>query len=285
MLAEINKAPVWKLPADKILIPAPKFLLTGSDLIEWDVEGVIQRGSNGFIGSLPKVGKSWVAVDLALALALAQPWLRFQIERPVKTALITREDNPALTKWRMKHLLAGRCSTMADLGDRLYVNSREQSSEFLLDKEELLGPMIAELKAVKPQFVILDVFNILHEADENDNTDMRQVMMALSRIQREVGCALGVVHHFNKNSEGTLTQKFRGAGAIAGWAEWLIGIESVANDKRVKKMEFQIKAGDLLDDVFYEIHGDELAASSRIQRVDYIPEQHGRRRRAEEMLA
>lgn len=212
LLAVMLKAPLWKPSTDKLLIPTPQFLITASETIEWDVAGVIQRGSNGFIGSLPKVGKSWVAVDLALALALAQPWLGFQIASPVKTALITREDNPALTKWRMKHLLAGRCSTMANVGDRLYVNSREQSAEFLLDKEELLGPMIAELKAVKPQFVILDVFNILHAADENDNTEMRVVMSALSRIQREVGCSLGVVHHFNKNSEGTLTQKFRGGG-------------------------------------------------------------------------
>jgi putative DNA primase/helicase len=285
LLTLMQKTPVWKPSTDKLLIPAPQFLITGSDVIDWDVESLIQRGSNGFIGSLPKVGKSWIAVDLALALALAQPWLGFNVPRQVKTALVTREDNPKLTKWRMKHLLEGRCATMNDLGDWLYVNSREQSAEFLLDKEELLGPMIAELKTVRPQFVILDVFNILHAADENDNTEMRVVMAALSRIQREVGCSLGVVHHFNKNSEGTLTQKFRGAGAIAGWAEWLIGLESVANEKHMRKMEFQIKAGDQLDPFFYEVHTDELAASTRIQRVDYVPEQPGRRRRAEEILA
>ena len=114
---------------------------------------------------------------------------------------------------------------------------------------------------------------------------MRVVMSALSRIQREVGCSLGVVHHFNKNSEGTLTQKFRGAGAIAGWAEWLIGIELVSSEKHLRKMEFSIKAGDQLDSLFYEVRSDELAASTRIQRADYIPEQPGRRRRAEEILA
>lgn len=109
-------------------------------------------------------------------------------------------------------------------------------------------------------------------------------MQALSRIQIEVGCSLGVVHHFNKNSEGTLTQKFRGAGAIAGWAEWLIGIELVANEKHIRKMDFQIKAGDQLDSFSYEVRTDDLAASTRIHRVDYIPEQPGRRRRAEEIL-
>jgi hypothetical protein len=285
LLVLMQKAPRWRPSGDRLLVSAPQFLITGSDHIEWDVDGVIQRGSNGFIGSLPKVGKSWVAVDLALALALAQPWLGFQVPHPVRTALITREDNPKLTKWRMKHLLAGRSSTMDDLGDGLYVNSREQSSEFLLDSEELLGPMIAELKAVVPAFVILDVFNVLHAADENDNTEMRMVMAALSRIQREVGCSLGVVHHFTKNSEGTLTQKFRGAGAISGWAEWLIGIESTANEKNRRKIDFQIKASDQLDPLLFEIHTDDLAASTRIQRIDGIPEQQGRRRRVEEILA
>lgn len=50
-------------------------------------------------------------------------------------------------------------------------------------------------------------------------------------------------------------------------------------------MEFSIKAGDQLDSLFYEVRSDELAASTRIQRADYIPEQPGRRRRAEEILA
>ena len=219
LLAEIKKAPVWRPAQSTILVPAPQFLESFTTEIDWMVHGVIQCGSNGFICALPKVGKSWAAVDLALSLALGLPWIGFDIPRPVKTALITREDNPVLTKWRMNRLLAGKQRLMPELNGRLYVNSREQSPEFRLDRPELLAGMIAELKRVEPEFVILDVFNVLHAADENDNTEMRAILDEVNRLRSEVGCSIGMVHHFNKNSEGTLTQRIRGAGAIAGWAE------------------------------------------------------------------
>ncbi len=80
---------------------------------------------------------------------------------------------------------------MAELEGRLCVNSREQSPEFRVDKADFLGPMIAELKAIQPEFVILDVLNVLHSADENDNTEMRAVVEELSgcaKINRQLIC-------------------------------------------------------------------------------------------------
>jgi len=46
-------------------------------------------------------------VDLALSLAMGVDWLGFKVPQPVRVALITREDNPSLTAWRMKHLYLG----------------------------------------------------------------------------------------------------------------------------------------------------------------------------------
>jgi AAA domain/CHC2 zinc finger len=284
LIAEIKKAPQWKPEKGNLLIEAPHFLSALSPEIDWLVEGVIQRGANGFLCSLPKVGKSWLAVDLALAVALGQPWVGFNISRPAKVALITREDNPALTRWRMDRLLSGRDRIRAELADRLYVNSREQSPEFRLDKPEVFAPMIAELKAVKPEFAILDVFNILHAAEENDNTQMRSVLEEMNRLQREVGCAIGAVHHFNKYSEGSLTQRLRGSSAIAGWAEWLIGVETMPGDGHVRQMHFELKAGESPNPVHYRVTGEETDLWKRIERTDWTPEKPAKRTRAEDFV-
>jgi hypothetical protein len=281
LLHEIRKAPCWKPEKADLLIDAPEFLSTVSPEIDWLVEGVIQRKANGFICAAPKVGKSWLAADLVLSLALGLPWVGFDVGGPVKVALITREDNPALTRWRMDRLLAGKGRTRADLQDRLYVNSREQSPVFRLDEPDFLTPMIMELRAVKPEFVVLDVFNILHGADENDNTEMRGVLEELNRLHREIGCAVGVVHHFNKNSEGSLTQRLRGAGAIAGWAEWLIGVE--AQDEHVRKMQFEIKAAQPPDPLHFRISGEDYDNWKRIERTDWVPAR--KRNGVEDLLA
>jgi putative DNA primase/helicase len=280
LLDEIRHTPRWNPPREGLLVPAPHFVMSASPEIDWLVEGVIQRGANGFICSQPKTGKSWLAADLVLALALGEPWVGFSVPRAIKAALITREDNPALTKWRMRHLLAGRGRTPADLEGRLYVNSREQSPEFRLDSAELMAPMIAELKHVEPEFVILDVFNILHSADENDNTEMRGVLEQVNRLQREVGCAIGVVHHFNKNAEGSLTQRIRGSSAIAGWAEWLIGVEVEPSGSGTRRMQFELKAANSPDELCWAICGSDSDAIT-VERSDWVPKKAGRRRASE----
>ncbi len=281
LLAEVEKTPHWKPSGPELIIPAPRFLSTSSPDIEWTVDRIIQRGANGFFCSFPKVGKSWVVADLAIALALGLTWIGFDIPRPVRTALITREDNPALTKWRMDRLLRGRGRDRYELEGRLFVNSREQSMSFKLDKPESFGPLIASLKQTKPEFAILDVFNIMHGAEENDNTAMAVVMEQLSFIQRECGCDVGVVHHFNKNTDGTLTQRLRGAGAIAGWAEWVVGIEKIPSEPHTRRMEFELKAGDQIAPIFYEINSNDSDTASMIARVEARQEKSKPASRAE----
>jgi hypothetical protein len=289
LLAEIKRAPLWNPGEPQLLIPAPKFDATVSEEIEWLVRGVIQCGANGFICSNPKTGKSWLGVDLALSLALGVPWVDFLVSRRTKVALVTREDNPALTKWRLRHVLRGKGKEMADLGDWLWVNSREQSPEFRLDRPDQLTEMVGELKRVKPEFLILDVFNVLHVADENDNTEMRGVLEQLNVIQREVGCSICVLHHFNKQAEGSLTLRLRGSSAIAGWAEFLIGIAKTGGDRDPRRMDFELKAALPPEPVCFKINSDDLGAGVRIERTDPpqsfgTGDSKGARRRPDDLL-
>ncbi len=142
--------------------------------------------------------------------------------------------------------------------------------------------MIGELKAVKPEFVILDVFNVLHSADENDNTEMRVVLDHVNRLQREVGCAVAVIHHFNKTGVGSLTKRLRGAGAIAGWAERLIGVE--AADEHVRKMQFELKAAQPPEPFHYRVSGEDFDNWKRIERTDWVPDNTAKRSRAADFL-
>ena len=108
LIAEVKKTPRWVPEQSEQIMyaPAPKFVVTIPESIDWMVDGVIERGANGVIAANPKVGKSWFAIDLAVSLALGVDCLGFKIPRPVKVALVSREDTPGLTGWRLKHLLA-----------------------------------------------------------------------------------------------------------------------------------------------------------------------------------
>jgi len=263
LIAEIVRASIWRPgpEADRLLIPASEFISDVTVEVDWLVEGVIERGANGFICGEPKASKSWVAVDLALAISAGRPWLEFAVPAAARVALISREDNPALTAWRVRHLAAP--SADIERGN-LYVNTRRQSPEFKLDNPELWQAIVDSLIGRRIEFAIFDVFNVMHLADENDNTEMRAVLQKLTELQAAVGCGIGVVHHLNKG-DGSLTKRLRGASAIAGWAEWLIAVRMADEDTKVRHMQFELKAAESPDDLHYHIDTEE--EGSRIRRV------------------
>lgn len=256
-------------PQEKLFLPAPKFVAQAPHNINWLVEGVIERGANGFLAAPPKAGKSWATIDLAISLALGCDWLGFRVPEAVKVALVSREDNPSLTAWRIRKLFAGKsCQTPAGLIElNLHVNSRQQSAELMLDNREQMAHLMAELRALRPSFVIFDVFNVLHAADENDNQEMRTVLRQLSLIQAKIGCGIGVVHHYNKSDQGSMTQRLRGSSAIAGWAEWLIGVSMADEETRTRRMDFELKAAESPEPVHFRI--DSSPEVSRLERVPY----------------
>jgi RecA-family ATPase len=268
---EIARATDWKpeIVENRLLMSAPEFVAQAPQQIDWLIDGVIERGANGFFVAVPKGGKSWAAIDMVLSLALGVPWMEMRVSRPVRCALISREDNPQTPSWRLSHLFAGK-KTMNPglLESNLYVNSRAQSPELMLDNPEQLAALVKALKAMRIEFAVFDVFNVLHASDENDNTEMRAVLRQLSAIQGEVGCNIGVVHHFNKADTGSLTQRMRGASAIAGWAEWLIGITMADDTTKVRRMEFELKASQPPEAIYYKIDSNLETGICRLARTE-----------------
>lgn len=254
--------------SQNLFLSAPEFIADAPEKICWLVEGLIERGANGFFSAVPKGGKSWAAIDLAISLALGCDWLGFRVPQAVKVALVSREDNPSLTAWRMQKLFAGKSCPVPELIElNLHVNSRRQSAELMLDQPQQMAHLMAQLRALSPRFVIFDVFNVLHAADENDNQEMRTVLRQLSRIQAEIGCAIAVVHHYNKSDHGSMTQRLRGSSAIAGWAEWLIGISMADEESKTRRMEFELKAAEPPDPIHYRI--ESTPGMSRLERVSF----------------
>jgi hypothetical protein len=127
----------------------------------------------------------------------------------------------------------------------------------MLDNEEELNELMVAIKERRLEFVLLDVFNVLHAADENDNTEMRKVLNQCKRIQDESGASIGILHHFNKETQGSITQRLRGASAISGFAEWMIGITMADEEMRIRRMEFELKAASPPEAIHFHIKATE----------------------------
>ena len=210
----------------------------------------------------PKAAKSLAMIDLSLAIATGTSWLGFHVPRRMRCALISREDFPGMTQQRIASLFRGTVR-QTDLDGWMWVNTRWQTPTFLLEDDTQVKRLIEELRTECVEFACFDVFRRLHMADENDNLEMARILDHLTRIQAEVGCAIALVHHTNKDVGGSIFRRIRGATAIHGWTEWAIGV-SVANaeDKQrdwVRKVEFETKAACPSDPVYFRIEGPDEA--------------------------
>lgn len=256
----------------RVFVSATDFMTDEQEEIEWLIPGVVQRGANGFFAGTPKASKSFVCVDMCVALATATPWLEFDVPVPVKVGLVSREDNPALTRWRMRRLLSGRLASGTvvhpQLLDNLWINSRQQTQAMFLDDEENVVDLIAAIRSRELEIVFLDVFNVLHGAEENDNTAMRKILNQCRRIQDESGAAIGIVHHLNKDMMGNITQRLRGASAIAGYAEWIIGVTLKDEVNRVREASFEMKVSAPPEPFEFKINEDKENLFVRVERLN-----------------
>jgi hypothetical protein len=275
LLDLIRKAPLWRRPdsSSDLLVSAPVFIRHVPTVIDWKLDGIIEKNTSGFVIALPKSGKSFATACLAVALAAGGEWLDYKVSEPTRVALISREDAPGLTARRIRRAMIGMGFDPNDaLWDtNLLVNTRDQSKSLMLDDDEQLTAIITEMQRKKIEFCILDVLNILHDADENDNTEMRKILGRVTQIRDEVGCQICVVHHSVKDWDDTktLSQLARGSSAIAGFAEYIIGIRMVDEDKQVRQMRFETKSDSPQPSIYWKIQDKE--AGVLLGRVDYEP--------------
>jgi RecA-family ATPase len=260
--------------------------------IEWRIDQVIEKDTSGFIIALPKSGKSFATVAMAVALACGGNWLDCRVSEPTRVALVSREDAPGLTARRLKRVMVGMGKAPDDpiWETNLLVNSREQTKSLMLDDDQQLAALIIAMQEKRIEFCILDVLNVLHDADENDNSEMRRVLTRVSQIRKEVGCQICIVHHSVKDWDDTktLSQLARGSSAIAGFAEFIIGIRMVDEVKQMRQMRFETKSSEPLQPFYWTISDLTMGGVELKQDPDYelaTPRKAPARQKAENLFA
>jgi hypothetical protein len=256
----IKRAPKWKPPEKpaslRVFASAVQFWASADENIEWWVDGVIQKDANGMIVAEPGAGKSYLTADLAVCLATGIPWLGRAIPQALRVGICAREDAPALTRWRTKHLALGKDlkDTLQLCDQNLWINSRQQTPQLLLNDERQVQELISAIRERELQIVFLDVFSSIHTINENKAEEVGPLVETCRRIQREVGCAIGIVHHMNKLKEGSITQRTRGSSALNGWAEWIVSVEVVDKAQKIRRASFEkVKAGEEGEPIEFQI--------------------------------
>jgi hypothetical protein len=160
---------------------------------------------------------------------------------------------------------------------------RDDDERVLFQKRRYhLDTLIEQLGRFGAEFIVLDVFRSLHDGEENDNTEVAEVLSKVNRLQNELNCAVALVHHITKaEGGGDIFRGLRGASAIHGWMEWGIGISVTNPDeedraKRIRRAEFESKES-TAQAIYYKIAGSDDSAAVRLEQLEK-PEEASKRR-------
>lgn len=191
-------------------------LMRHPETFGWLVDDVIPEIGVGFIAGKFGVGKSWISMDLVLAVATGQRWLKHFTVKQGPVLVIDEENALPLLVSRFSKMLRGRGIVDRDLPIDYALRSR---MNFSPDRLGNTAPEFDELRRWvaehKPALIVVDSLTRVHHADENSSSEMSQVLANMAQVASEGQCVVTVLHHAPHGAD-----RMRGSIDIYGAADW-----------------------------------------------------------------
>jgi hypothetical protein len=185
----------------------------------WLVSSLWARAGVGILGGAPKCCKSWLALEMALAVASGEPCLGlFDIGDAGGVLLYMAEDAAPVVKARLEGICRHRGLELSALPVHLIL-----APALRLDRDHDQRRLRDAVARYAPRLLVLDPFVRLHRIDENDAGQVSALLGYLRELQRAHDVAVLVVHHARKNGPvGHSGQSLRGSGDFFAWADSLL---------------------------------------------------------------
>jgi RecA-family ATPase len=201
----------------KTLPVQPAWALSAqADEQRWLVSGLWSQEAVGIVGGEPKCCKSFLALDLAVAVASGRPCLRrFEVPHPGRVLMYAAEDALHVVRARLEGICAAAQCRLDDL-DVQVITAPTLRLDLQADRERL-ERTVANLT---PRLLILDPFVRLHRIDENASGEVAPLLAYLRELQRRHHLAVLVVHHAKKSAgRARAGQALRGSSEFHAWGD------------------------------------------------------------------
>ena len=176
----------------------------------WIEPGLLPAQGILFVGGEPKVGKSLLVANLALALAAGQDRAGFTIPA-ARRVLVCQFELP--TAQFVSRLASMRRTVGSAADQHLFVDTR--ASGHLLSAPQGFSHFLHAARAAAAEVIVLDPLYSAHDQDENDTRSMAALCQSLLRLREASKAALIVVHHVRKSiTRDEVGSAFRGSSAL-----------------------------------------------------------------------
>jgi RecA-family ATPase len=221
--------PLLTLPAAELVQKATP--------VEWLVDSLLLHSGAAILGGAPKAGKSFLALDLCVAVASGTTGAGyFRVEAPRPVILLCAEDPTAVLAQRLDALARSRSKTLHELPIEVIV-------EPVVRLPEALPRLAATLLRSRPALLLLDPLIRLHRADENSATEMAIVLDGLRDLARASHTAILLVHHARKApSNGSPGTGLRGSSDLAAFGDSNLYLRRLADSTLELRIEHRAAA-------------------------------------------
>lgn len=183
-------------------------ILASPEELEWCIQDLLPAGRIGIISGDGGVGKTWLIIDLALAVAQGKPWLGLFQTTQGPVLIVDEESGSALFAQRLRLL-----GVSAGAEIPLSVDSFSSPQLETAQGQAWLRRAIRQRSA---KLAIIDSLVRVHGLEENDANQMRRLTGALADIARSEQCSIVATHHSRKKTmhSNDPSQTLRGSGEL-----------------------------------------------------------------------
>jgi hypothetical protein len=200
-------------PKQRWIVPLESFLgdeePSDDDAEDWIIRDIVPRGEPALFAGPPKCGKTWSMISIAIAAALGKPWLEtFEntLGRPARVLGLAFEDGQRRLRKRVWELARALGVTPNDPTLRAHLSVGREPLSIPGDERAFA----AELKAWRPDIVLIDNLTRVMVGDQNAIKDVKRFCDAWCKLGGDVGASVMFLHHTSK--VGAIKPDQRGAG-------------------------------------------------------------------------
>ena len=174
------------------------------DLAPELIEGVLRQGHKMLVSGPSKVGKSWLLIELARAIATGGDWIGFRCKQGHVVYVNLEIDRASFL-----HRIADLDAHMAEQHGMMDGEARKNLHVLNLRGHaasiSTLAPRIirkVQKMGVDVAAIIVDpLYKVMGGADENAAGDVAQFLNVFDHIAETVGCSMVYCHHFSKGAQ------------------------------------------------------------------------------------
>jgi len=205
----------------------------------WLIEGLWSAEAVGIVGGEPKCCKSFLALDMAVAVAAGVPCMRrFPAIGRGRVLLFAAEDSLHVVRQRLAGIAAA-CGVALDALDVHVIVAPVVWLDVELDRTRLEETV----RTLRPVLLVLDPFVRLHRVDENASAEVAPLLDFLRGLQRRHRVAVVLVHHARKGGAHLRAgQALRGSSELHAWGDSNLYLRRNADDELLLTVEHRAAA-------------------------------------------